>query len=655
MLRVLRLLIAVLIWLGTSSVASAHPGHSHRQPGTSNEGHPQADGDRTWTAASGAFRERGSFVMARKGLVQIRRPDDSLVAIPIRILDVNDQNWIDHRMTEIQRLASANRPLRLTPEHDDARRALMAAGDPPAGIELVPVPIPAAERTGEWLMAQLQTQKARPRSGRGPVPEIAWAFETYVERAAIKTRWDDRYFYVESSGIPDHPMMVGIRSWQQQVPIPQKYTGDNAWRIPLHPVPARNPRSTNGNFLRGAIAVAVNGVPIFNPLNNRGEDAYLFGELDDFGGHCGRADDYHYHLPPVHLEDVNGKAKPIAYALDGYAIFGYTEPDGSPVEKLDRFNGHASAGGKYHYHATRKYPYLNGGFHGEVTERGGQVDPQPQAQPIRPALRPLRGATITKFEQTTPGTYELTYSLQGNDGKVRYTLAKEGSARFVYVEPDGTTWSESYAPGRRGPGGNDRRPPPARGDRPPDDDRPPPPGDDRPRRPGADRPRPDPRERAAMTRKADGPQLVVTSSSIAAGGLLSVDCTCDGHGFSPAVEWKNAPAGTKWYAVSLWHIAPDQEKSYWVVYNIPADVTGLPRNSRGIGQIGRNDRDRAEYDPMCSRGPGLKTYHITVFALSEKPRISPEKASRRNLLAAIKDITLAEGTLDVQYERRGSN
>ena len=28
-------------------------------------------------------------------------------------------------------------------------------------------------------------------------------------------------------------------------------------------------------------------MPIFNALNNRGDDAKAFGELDDFGGHCG--------------------------------------------------------------------------------------------------------------------------------------------------------------------------------------------------------------------------------------------------------------------------------------------------------------------------------------------------------------------------------
>ena len=66
-------------------------------------------------------------------------------------------------------------------------------------------------------------------------------------------------------------MMVGITTWQQQVPLPQNYTGDNAWRVPLHPVPSKTPVSIKGRFLRGAIALAANGIPIFNPQNNRGE------------------------------------------------------------------------------------------------------------------------------------------------------------------------------------------------------------------------------------------------------------------------------------------------------------------------------------------------------------------------------------------------
>ena len=83
-------------------------------------------------------------------------------------------------------------------------------------------------------------------------PEMAKAFAAFVELKAIQTRWDNRFFYVESKGIPDHRMMVGISAWQQQVPLPQSYFGDNAWRIPLHPVPAKKPLTAKNNFLRGS-------------------------------------------------------------------------------------------------------------------------------------------------------------------------------------------------------------------------------------------------------------------------------------------------------------------------------------------------------------------------------------------------------------------
>ena len=102
-------------------------------------------------------------------------------------------------------------------------------------------------------------------------------FESFKDK--LELRADDDFVYVGSSGFPDHPMMIGIKSWQQQVPLPQPYTGKNAWQIPLKPRLAEKPISAKTHLYRGAIALAVNGVPIFNALNNRGDDAFLAGEL----------------------------------------------------------------------------------------------------------------------------------------------------------------------------------------------------------------------------------------------------------------------------------------------------------------------------------------------------------------------------------------
>jgi hypothetical protein len=231
--------------------------------------------------------------------------------------------------------------------------------------------------------------------------------------SSVKVTKNSKYYLVESNGIPAHQMMVGIKSWQEQIPTPQPYSGANAWSIPIKPVLASAPISNVGNFLRGAVAIAVNGIPIFNALNNRGDDAFLAGELDDFGGHCGQADDYHYHTAPLHLQSAVGATTPIAYALDGFAIYGALEPDGSPMAKLDSYNGHIYKKGQYHYHGTATYPYINGGFRGVVTQKDGQVDPQAATHAFRPPQPPLRGALITSCQNLGNGHFILTYTLNG--------------------------------------------------------------------------------------------------------------------------------------------------------------------------------------------------------------------------------------------------
>jgi len=260
---------------------------------------------------------------------------------------------------------------------------------------------------------------------------------------SVNVTKSSKYYLVESSGIPDHQMMVGIKSWQQQVPTIQPYTGNNAWSIPIKPVISKSPMSAKNHFLRGAIAIAVNGVPIFNALNNRGDDALLAGELDDWGGHCGRADDYHYHIAPLHLQTIVGKKAPIAYALDGYPIYGETEIDGKKVIGLDSFNGHFDSKKNYHYHGTKTYPYINGGFKGVVSEIDGQVDPQSATKAFREAGAPLRGAVITGLERTGDNAFDLTYSLNNLNYHVKYS-ATLSQVDMQFVDANGAVRNESY-------------------------------------------------------------------------------------------------------------------------------------------------------------------------------------------------------------------
>lgn len=273
---------------------------------------------------------------------------------------------------------------------------------------------------------------------------VATAFAPFA--STVSTTYDASYFYVNSAGIGEHTMMVGIsnRGWQQQVPMAKCFINSSHWTIPLNPVVATTPVAVNStNFIKGALAIASNGVPIFNPFTNTGVDAFLDGQLDNYGGHCGRGDDYHYHTAPLHLITLGQTTSdlPIAFALDGYAVYGPLEPTGATMATLDANHGHYLSG-VYHYHGTATAPYMVGNMVGVVTQDASyQIIPQPQGVSPRPGpYGPLTGALITACVANASNGYNTAYSLNGTAGyATNYTATAAGVYTFNYVTPTGTT------------------------------------------------------------------------------------------------------------------------------------------------------------------------------------------------------------------------
>ena len=145
----------------------------------------------------------------------------------------------------------------------------------------------------------------------------------------------------------------------------------------------------------------------------------------------------------------------------------------------------------------------------------------------------------------------------------------------------------------------------------------------------------------------------LTSPLVSNGGTLPATFTCDGTSETLPLVWANPPATTTSYAIVMHHTAAANDVHwYWVLYDIPADVTQLAQNSTGVGSLGTNSvNDRNEYAPPCSKGPGFKTYTYTIYALSAPPQLTSGAVDRDTLLAAISDTTVASATLDVVYSR----
>ena len=73
-----------------------------------------------------------------------------------------------------------------------------------------------------------------------------------------------------------------------------------------------------------------------------------------------------------------------------------------------------------------------------------EIMPQAKTRGVRPALRPLRGAEITGFTTTQPDQYSLTYTLDEKTFVINYGWNQDGTYRFEFVNPDGTTNESSY-------------------------------------------------------------------------------------------------------------------------------------------------------------------------------------------------------------------
>ena len=141
------------------------------------------------------------------------------------------------------------------------------------------------------------------------------------------------------------------------------------------------------------------------------------------------------------MDSINADILPIAFALDGFAVYAGKEPNGLIMNTLDANHGHY-LNGVYHYHATLTYPYAIGNMVGVVTKDAtDQIIPQAQTMPIRPAGNPLAGATITNNQPNGTNGFNLTYKLNNQNYNINYSWTAAGAYTFNFVSPTATTTS----------------------------------------------------------------------------------------------------------------------------------------------------------------------------------------------------------------------
>jgi Raf kinase inhibitor-like YbhB/YbcL family protein len=149
----------------------------------------------------------------------------------------------------------------------------------------------------------------------------------------------------------------------------------------------------------------------------------------------------------------------------------------------------------------------------------------------------------------------------------------------------------------------------------------------------------------------------VSSPAFREGGMIPQRYTCDGDDVSPPLSWEAVPEGTK--SIALIADDPDAPGGtfvHWVVYDLPADLEGLPENlprDKGFpvgGEQGVNSTNEIGYMGLCPPS-GTHRYFFRVYALDEKLNL-PAGETKARLLEAMKGHILGQGQLMGRYKRQ---
>ena len=154
--------------------------------------------------------------------------------------------------------------------------------------------------------------------------------------------------------------------------------------------------------------------------------------------------------------------------------------------------------------------------------------------------------------------------------------------------------------------------------------------------------------------------FTLTSPAFKEGERMPVKYTGEGADLSPPLEWAEAPAAAKSFALICDDPdAPRGTWDHWIIWNIPGDRRKLPEGvartetlpELGAARQGKNSWPRIGYNgPMPPPGHGTHHYHFVLYALESALDLKPG-ADKKMLLAAMKSHILAQAKLMGTYSR----
>ena len=154
----------------------------------------------------------------------------------------------------------------------------------------------------------------------------------------------------------------------------------------------------------------------------------------------------------------------------------------------------------------------------------------------------------------------------------------------------------------------------------------------------------------------------ISSPAFRADGSIPTKHTCQGPDLSPALEWRDLPAGTQSLALIVDDPdAPDPKAPrmiwvHWVLYNVPPGATGLAegttaRNLPPGTREGLNDWKKTGYQGPCPP-IGRHRYFHKLYALDAKLGLPP-RATKSQVEKAMEGHVKEKAELVGRYQKRG--
>ncbi|MBI3491434.1 MAG: YbhB/YbcL family Raf kinase inhibitor-like protein [Acidobacteria bacterium] len=151
--------------------------------------------------------------------------------------------------------------------------------------------------------------------------------------------------------------------------------------------------------------------------------------------------------------------------------------------------------------------------------------------------------------------------------------------------------------------------------------------------------------------------FTLSSPAFTDGAAIPSKFTCDAGmtNPSPALAWKDAPAGTKSFALILHD--PDAPMAggftHWVLFDIPAATVGLPEAFQpgSVGVSGNSGFRRPGYGGPCPPS-GVHHYHFMLSALDVASIGAPAGATKADVEKAMAGHVLGTAELVGTYQRQ---